>query len=270
MKRSKEYHDRIKKLFPVAKHEDYVGVVWPDHIQSVIDQLHKQFTEPHGLQLPPYVYKVCFDNRDLTPYDFMDKCMAEIKASAHIYMLSNISFAKEPMSEDVKAHLRDLNERKKRAAGGLEDEGQSHEIADETHDEESHAHVTADEAADTLHTLQEHVTGHDVSEGSGSVELDGGKSGSKAATVLVSSDGSKKQQKNNKAPSRVPIYEDKTRQEEMIKKYPWAVAGSFRQDPDKPASTVLDILCTKCKVTKRTIHAPDLFQVKMCKPCKSK
>lgn len=69
--------------------------------------------------------------------------------------------------------------------------------------------------------------------------------------------------------SGLPIYQDKVRQNELVLKYPWAVAGSFTHDPHKPGGTCLNIKCIKCGKL-RSIHAADLFQCKICLECKNK
>jgi hypothetical protein len=63
------------------------------------------------------------------------------------------------------------------------------------------------------------------------------------------------------------VYEDSTAQAEKEAKYPWAIKGSWRQDPEHPGSTILDIKCTLCGAA-RTIHLADLFQVKLCVSCR--
>lgn len=71
------------------------------------------------------------------------------------------------------------------------------------------------------------------------------------------------------AVGRVPLYKDKTAQLEKEKIYPWIISGSWRQDPLKANSTILDIKCQDCGVA-REIHAADAFQVKRCVTCKKK
>jgi len=70
---------------------------------------------------------------------------------------------------------------------------------------------------------------------------------------------------------KVPVYSDSQSQDAVVKKYSWAIAGTFRADPDKPGGTILDIKCQKsgpgCLST-RTIHLADCFQVKLCSVCR--
>lgn len=68
--------------------------------------------------------------------------------------------------------------------------------------------------------------------------------------------------------AKLPVFRDESKQAELILKYPWAIAGSFKQDPDKAMGTVLDIKCQKCGAN-RHIHLADLFQVKLCLVCKT-
>jgi hypothetical protein len=71
--------------------------------------------------------------------------------------------------------------------------------------------------------------------------------------------------------SKVPLFNDMKAQQERVAKYPWVVAGSFREDPSHPGGTIADIKCQETGCTaKRTVHAGDLFQVKFCAPCKEK
>lgn len=70
---------------------------------------------------------------------------------------------------------------------------------------------------------------------------------------------------------KVPVFADSQAQDAVVKKYSWAIAGTFRADPDKPGGTILDIKCQKsgpgCLST-RTIHLADCFQVKLCSVCR--
>jgi hypothetical protein len=66
---------------------------------------------------------------------------------------------------------------------------------------------------------------------------------------------------------KLAVYEDSTAQAEKEAKYPWAAPGSWRQDPEHPGSTILDIKCISCGAS-RTIHLADLFQCKLCVGCR--
>jgi len=66
---------------------------------------------------------------------------------------------------------------------------------------------------------------------------------------------------------KVPVFQDLEKQAEACKKYPWAVANSFVQDPEKSGGTLLAIKCQIC-ADERIIHLADLFHTKLCKPCK--
>jgi hypothetical protein len=68
--------------------------------------------------------------------------------------------------------------------------------------------------------------------------------------------------------AKVPLYEDKAGQAEREAKWAWCVKGSWRADPEHDGGTLLDINCTVCGA-ERTIHAADLFQVKLCLACRS-
>lgn len=75
------------------------------------------------------------------------------------------------------------------------------------------------------------------------------------------------QAKTPSKPKKVPLYEDKKAQAEREAKYPWCVKGSWRQDPDHPSGTLVDIKCMECG-DNRTVHTADLFQVKLCSKCR--
>lgn len=67
---------------------------------------------------------------------------------------------------------------------------------------------------------------------------------------------------------KTPVFQSPEKQKLVLAKYPWVIDGTFRQDPDKPGGTCLDIKCQKC-TTSRTIHLADAFQVKLCLKCKN-
>ena len=67
--------------------------------------------------------------------------------------------------------------------------------------------------------------------------------------------------------NKLHVYEDKDAQNEVLKKYPLVVAGSFKHHPDKIHSTLVDIKCEKCS-ERRTINLCDCFHVKRCIKCK--
>lgn len=66
---------------------------------------------------------------------------------------------------------------------------------------------------------------------------------------------------------RVPIYSDRAAQLDRESKYPWAITGSWRADPEHDGGTLVDIKCQSCGKS-RTVHAGDLFQVRFCVGCK--
>lgn len=67
--------------------------------------------------------------------------------------------------------------------------------------------------------------------------------------------------------AKVPLYQDAAGMAEREAKWPWVVAGSWREDTEHPGATIVTIKCTKCDGI-RTIHAADAFQVKLCRACK--
>ena len=69
-----------------------------------------------------------------------------------------------------------------------------------------------------------------------------------------------------KPTGNLPVYSNPEKQKQLSIKYPWAITGTYRQDPEKPAGTIVDILCSVCKKP-RTIHIADLFQCRKHKDC---
>lgn len=189
-----------QKLFPVAKQEDFYGVIWPDHIAKLIKEIEGEFSE-FNAQVPPYVLKRCLDSKDLSVSEFNEHTLPQIRMSVHMAIMELKPKEKEPMPEDVKQYLRDIAESKKAKAKDVKE-------------------PVKDTPAD------------------------------------------------KKAPGRVPVFQDPKKQEELIKKYPWAVPGTFVQDKDKPNGTNVNIKCVICGSQARQVHLADLFQAKKCLKCR--
>lgn len=218
-----EYMERITRLFPTAKDEDFVGIQWPDHIRKFIEEIDAEYFKDADMKVPPYILKSCMQSIGLSETDFIADVAPLLKTRAHVAYLYSVKPTAKPMSEETKQKLRELNESKKMLK------------------------------AEVLQKPEAEVTTTTTT---------------KVAPVAPVAPAA--EVKNKKAPSRKPIFEDKEKQEELIKKYPWAIKGSFKQDPEQPASTILSILCVDCNKNQREIHAADLFQVKKCAKCKSK
>lgn len=102
---------------------------------------------------------------------------------------------------------------------------------------------------------------------------------SKRALRVAATQSSKTASKQNSKPKSIvvkppsagkkPVYLDPAKQDTLVKKYPWAQIGSFKQDPAGTNHTVVDIKCIQCGAI-RNIHLPELFQVKLCLFCKGK
>ena len=71
-----------------------------------------------------------------------------------------------------------------------------------------------------------------------------------------------------KGKSKMPVFQDLLKQAEICAKFPWVIAGTFTQDPEKSGGTLLAIKCGTCGDDKRIIHLADAFHTKLCKACK--
>jgi hypothetical protein len=67
---------------------------------------------------------------------------------------------------------------------------------------------------------------------------------------------------------RLPTYADLAKQAEIVAKYPWVVAGSFKPADADDKKTVISIKCIKCG-SLRVVHSSEAFHVKRCKKCKN-
>lgn len=67
--------------------------------------------------------------------------------------------------------------------------------------------------------------------------------------------------------SKVPVFNDPEAQTLVSNKYPHIIPGTFKQDPEKPGGTLVDIKCQKCG-SSRTVHMADVFQCRLCKQCR--
>ncbi len=71
-----------------------------------------------------------------------------------------------------------------------------------------------------------------------------------------------------KGKSKIPVFQDLLKQAEICAKFPWVIAGTFTQDPEKSGGTLLAIKCGNCGDENRIIHLADAFHTKLCKACK--
>lgn len=95
------------------------------------------------------------------------------------------------------------------------------------------------------------------------------KGGAEAAPVEAKKAAKAKAPKGPKAPRqpkapKVHVWESAELQAEYVKKYPWAIPGSFVQKPGA-TGTMVTIACQAdgCDKT-RVVHLADLFQVRFC------
>jgi hypothetical protein len=207
-----------KPVFSTANMTELESHVLPPDILLIRDDINAEFFDPFGVKMPGYVLKqlvLASKSDSLATRSFH---IEQARQKAHTSYLSKWSKGEikikdenaEPMPEDVKAQLRELNE-KRRA--------------------EKRAEREAKEARQKQFDF----------------------------------DGEKKVAKKSKK----PVFDDPETQKLVLTKYPWAIPGSFRQDPEKAGGTNLDIKCQRCGMT-RTIHLADAFQVKFCTACKGK
>lgn len=200
-------------LFPWADPEYYDAQPLPPDLQKVKEELMAEFVTPHGLPwLDGYIVKVLVE----ASVEGANKPEAIKKAreKAHTAFLANRARGlirlkdeeAEPMPEEVKEHLKELNQQRR-----------------ELKKQERDARMAR----------------------------------------IAQIEGPKK------VKSKLPMFGDVDAQIELKKRYPWVIAGSFVQDPEKSGGTLLNIECQVCK-DERTIHLADAFHTKTCKPCKGK
>lgn len=231
-----EQFERAKSLFPSAKAEDFAGRVLPPDIEEVKQWLIREYLEEHKLEVPGYVLKTLFQAAEAEGSRRAELCeSAKHKAQTHYLSawargeIKQKDESAPPMPEDVKELLKVKNaERREREKAERE--------ADKKR-KEHFAKVETEKAA-------------------------------KAAPKPTAKLPENKQKKTVAKKSKKPVFDDPDTQQLVLAKYPWAIPGTFRQDPDKPAGTNLDIKCQKCGMA-RTIHLADAFQVKFCTSCKN-
>lgn len=192
----------------------------PD-VEQVKLALEDEFLNPYKLEMPAHVLKPLVQATKEENPTKRAEYLEVAKQKAHMHYLAKwaqgvIRVKDEnapPMPDDVKAQLRELNEKRR---------------------EEKKAEREASEARRK--------------------ELDKADLEKDRRTVAKK--------------SKKPVFDDPETQKLVVAKYSWVIPGTFRQDPDKPGGTNLDIKCQACGMS-RTIHLADAFQVKFCTGCKS-
>lgn len=199
-----------------ADPEEYDVKELAPYIAKIKLELMDKYCTPFGLTLlPGYVLKSLFE-ASTTP-DRAAELIDKARKSAEISYLADISAGRirikdedaEPMPEEVKQHLKELNQ-ERRELKKAEREARLARVAQ--------------------------------FEGSTAPK---------------------------KVKSKIPMFQDPEAQAALKVKYPWVVAGSFSQDPEKSGGTLLNIQCETCK-DERSIHLADAFHTKTCKTCKGK
>lgn len=211
--------------FPTTSAKDYEGIELPPDVVAVRDEIVDRWFKPYNLEVPGYVWKQLVTASKTDGEGPRAEALEKVRQKAELHYLSQWSKGNvnvvdsnaEPMSEETKEYLRNLN-KERREKEKLERE-----------------------------------------------ERDARKKSLDKAAISTADDKPKKVVAKR---SKNPVFNDPDAQKLIVEKYPWAIPGSFRQDPDKPAGTNLDIKCQKCGMA-RSIHLADAFQVKYCTSCKN-
>lgn len=188
---------------------DYSAFHLPIEIVDFKNHIYQKYLEPYNLDIPNYVYKALVlagEAEDLERIQLLE--VARQKAEMHYlgqWAKGNIKVNTEPMPEEVKEKLKEINENKR-----LEKQAKR-------------------------------------------IELDN----------VVKSNVKKPKGK------KLPVFSDSEQQKQVLKKYPHAIAGTFKAHPSKAGVTLLDIKCTKCGKSK-TISLCEAFHIKTCSACLSK
>lgn len=111
-KRDKDRQELAKSIFPVAKAEDYINVVWPDHIKAFLDEIDGLWFKGHNQEIPAYILKTCHELID-APIGTFAENTTSMRSRAQAAYLSIVGVPSKPMSEETKAKLREINESKK-------------------------------------------------------------------------------------------------------------------------------------------------------------
>lgn len=192
---SKHHLHDYKAIFGHANASDYDSYRWPDDIKQAIDGLIKEHYEPYTSErLEGFIlkrFKAAAEEADLGK---RGEKLKEALDAAWLQYRHYKPKTTEPMPEEVKEMLKELNETRR---------------------------------------------------------------------AVKKKDAAPPAPKKEKPP---PVHSDPKRQLEFCNKYPWAVPGSFKQDPLKAGGTLVSIKC-ECGST-REIHLSDLFQVRKCNVCK--
>lgn len=231
-----EQQSHAKALFPTTDPKQFEGRTLPPEIEIVKQRLMDEYLTPHKLEMPAYVLKALFQAAEAEgaeKSELLEK--ARQKAETHYlaaWARGEIKQKDEnapPMPEEVKELLKQKNaERRER------------EKAEREADRKRAEHFAKAEKPTVVKT-------------------------NKPQKVDPPEDKPKKVITKK---SKKPVFDDPETQQLVLTKYPWAIPGTFRQDPDKPAGTNLDIKCQRCGMA-RTIHLADAFQVKFCTSCKN-
>lgn len=203
-------------MFPWADPEYYDAQPLPPDLQQVKDELKAEYITPYNLPwLHGYVVKELVEaakdestkaERIKKARDKASMAFLADQASGRIRLKDEDA---EPMPEEVKIHLKELNQERR-----------------ELKKQEREARLAR------------------IAQIEGSMEP-------------------------KKVKSKIPMFSDPEAQAALKVKYPWVVAGSFSQDPEKSGGTLLNIQCETCK-GERSIHLADAFHTKTCKTCKGK